>query len=221
MCGPGDVDDGGPAAGDVVAERDERDDGAEDVDGHLHDVGPDDRGKAALKRVEQGERGDDADGKDVARADRYRDDDADGEDPDAFRGGAREQEEAGRDLVEDGAEATVDELVGGEHLAGEVARKKEGGDDDAAEQIPDHDLQEAEVARKRDAWDGDDGQRGGFGGDHGERDGPPRDGVAGEEVVLERPVLVGAVPAELKTEQCNRDEVDCDEDEVGGAQMMH
>ena len=47
------------------------------------------------------------------------------------------------------AEAAVDELVGGEHLAGEVARQEECRHDDAAEHVADDDLQEAEVAARR------------------------------------------------------------------------
>ena len=172
-----------------------RDDGAADVDGHLHDVGPDDGGHAAFEGVEQRERGDDGDGEDVAGADGDADDDGDGEDADAFGGGSGEEEEAGGDLVQEGAEALVDELVGGEHLAGEVARQKERGDDDAAEHVADDDLQEAEVAGEGDAGDGDDGEGGGFGGDDGERDGPPGDGVVGEEVGLEGLVWLGAVAA--------------------------
>ena len=179
-----------PAAGDVGAERKTATSGAGDVDGHLDDVGPDDGGHAAFEGVEQGEGGDDGDGEDVAGADGDADDDGDGEDADAFGGGAGEEEEAGGDFVERGAEAAVDELVGGEHLAVEVARQEEGGDDDAAEHVAEDDLQEAEVAGEGDAGDADDGEGGGFGGDDGERDGPPGNGVVGEEVArrdLSRP----------------------------------
>ena len=98
------------------------------------------------------------------------------------------EEEAGGDFVQRGAEAAVDELVGGEHLALEVARQEERCDDDAAEHVADDDLEEAEVAGEGHAGDGDDGEGDGFGGDDGERDGPPGDGVVGEEVALERAV---------------------------------
>ena len=43
----------GPASGDVVAEGGDGDDGAADVDGHLDDIGPDDRSHAAFEGVEQ------------------------------------------------------------------------------------------------------------------------------------------------------------------------
>ena len=92
---------------------------------HLDDVGPDDGGHAALEGVEQSEGGDDGDGEDVAGADGDADHDGDGEDADAFGGGAGDEEEAGGDFVERGAEALVDELVGGEHLAVEVSGQEE------------------------------------------------------------------------------------------------
>ena len=101
----GDGVDGVPAAGDVVAEGEEGDEGSGDVEGHLDDVGPDDGGHASFEGVEEGEGGDDGDGEDVAGADGDADDDGDGEDADAFSGGAGEEEEAGGELVEGGAEA--------------------------------------------------------------------------------------------------------------------
>jgi hypothetical protein len=184
--GRGDGVDLRPAAGDVRAERPDGDDGSADVDGHLDDVGPDDGGHSALEGVEQREGGDDGDGEHVAGADGDADDDGDGEDADAFGGGAGEQEEAGGDFVERLAEAAIDELIGGEHLALEVLGQEEHGDDDAAEHVADDDLQEAEVAGEGEAGRADDGERGGFGGDDGEGDGPPGDGAVGEEVAAER-----------------------------------
>jgi hypothetical protein len=44
-------------------------------------------------------------------------------------------------------------------------------------------LDEGEVAGVGDCGCADDGQRGGFGGDDGESEGPPRGGFAAEEVV--------------------------------------
>ncbi len=181
----GDGVDVGPAAGDVRAEGEEGDEGSGDVEAHLDDVGPDDGGHASFEGIEEGEGGDDGDGEGVAGADGEGDDDGDGEDSYSFRGGAGEQEQPGGEFVEGGAEAAVDELVGGEHLAAEVAREKERGDDDAAEHVAEDDLEEAEVAGEGDAGDGDDGEGGGFGGDDGEGDGPPGDAVVGEEVGFE------------------------------------
>ncbi len=211
-----------PAALHVRAEREQRDDGAADVDRHLHDVGPDDGSHAALERIEQRECGDDGDGQNVARADRDADDDRDCEDAHALRRGARDEKERGGDLVQRGAEAAVDELVRGEHLAGEVARKEEGGDDDAAEHVTDDDLQKAEVAGERDAGDGDDGESGGFGRDDGERDGPPWDRVVGEEVAFERAVCgCGAARfAEAQAEERDADEVSRYESEIEDAEPL-
>ncbi len=175
-----------PAAGDVSSEGDDGDDGSGDVEAHLHDVGPDDGGHAAFEGVEQSEGGDDADGEHVAGADGDGDDDGDGEDADAFSGGAGDEEEAGGGFMKRAAEAPVDELVGGEHLALKVAREKEHGDDDTSDHVADDDLQEAEVAGEGYSGDADDGERAGLGGDDGERDGPPGHAAVGEEVALQR-----------------------------------
>ncbi len=220
--GGGDGVDVLPAAGDVGAEGEDGDEGSADVDGHLDDVGPDDGGHAALEGVEEGEEGDDGDGEGVVGADGDADDDGDGEDADAFGSGSGEEEEAGGDFVEGRAEAAVDELVGGEHLAVEVFGEKEDGDDDAAEHVADDDLEEAEVSGEGYAGDGDDGEGGGFGGDDGEGDGPPGDGVVGEEVGLEGPVggSGGGSFAEAEAEEGDADEVDEDEREVEGAKVL-
>jgi hypothetical protein len=201
--------DGRPAAGDVVAERPDRHQRAAHVDGHLHDIGPDDRGHASLERVEQRERGDDRDREHVARADGDAHHDADGEDADAFGCCPCEQKQPGGDLV---AETLVDELVGGQHLAAKVARQEEHRNHDAAEHVSDHDLQKAEVAGEGDAGHGDDGEGGGFGRDDGERDGPPGDGVVGQEIALERAVLRDALAlAEAEPEERDGDEIGRDD----------
>ena len=142
----------------MLAQRPDGDQRSADVDGHLDDVGPDDGGHSALEGVEQRERGDDGDGEHVSGADGDADHDGDGEDADAFGCGAGEQEEARGDLVERVAEAAVDELIGGQHLALEVFWQEERGDDDAAEHVADDDLQEAEVAGEGEAGRADDGE---------------------------------------------------------------
>ena len=125
----------------------------------------------------------------------------------------------GSDFVQRSAEAAVDELVGGEHLAGEVARQEERCHDNAAEHVADNDLEEAEVAREGDAGDGDDREGRGLGGDYRKRDGPPRDGVVGEKVALERAIRCGGSArfAKAKAEERDADEVD-DDREVEGMQ---
>ena len=118
---------------------------------------------AALEGVEQCEGGDDADGEDVAGANGDADDDADSEDANSFGCGAGEKEETGGDFVKAVSETLVDELVGGEHLALEVAGEKERGDYDPSDHVPDDDLEEAEVAGEGYAGDADDGEGAGLG----------------------------------------------------------
>ncbi len=159
----GNGDDVGPVAGGSVTDGPQGDECAGDVEGHLDDVGPDDGGHTAFECVKKREGGDDGDGQGVSGAYRDGDDDGDGEDSNALGGGAGAEEEPSGDLVQDGAEAAVDELVGGEHLAAEVFWKKQEGDDDASEHVAEDDLQEAHVAAEGYAGDGDDGEGAGFG----------------------------------------------------------
>ena len=105
-----------------MAQCPQADERSPDVEEHLHHVGPDDSGHSAFERVEQGERGDDGDRRNVARADGDADDDGDGEDAHALGRGARQQKQSGGDLVQARAEAAVDELVGGEEFALEIFR---------------------------------------------------------------------------------------------------
>ena len=212
--GCGDFVDLRPASGDVGAEREDGHDGAAYVDDHLDNVGPDDGGHSALEGVEKSKRGDDADGEDVARpyGDAY--DDADGEDPDAFGSGSGEEEEAGGHLVQRVAEAPVDELVGGEHLSLEVFGQEDDGNDDATDHVADDELEEAEISTEGQAGNGDDGEGAGFGRDDGERDGPPGDGLVGEEVAAQGAGVGVFAAAEVQAEERDADEVDDDEGEV-------
>ncbi len=109
------------------------------------------------------------------------------------------------------AEAPVDELVCGEHLAAEVLGEEERGYDDAADHVAEDDLKEAEVAAEGYAWDGDDGEGGGFGGDDGESDGPPGDGVVREEVGLEGGALLLVFAAIAEAEEGDSDQVKGDD----------
>ena len=114
-----------PAAGDVRAQRPDGDQRSANVDRHLHHVGPDDGGHSALEGVEQRERGDDGDREHVSRANGDAHHDGDSEDAHALGGGAGEQKEPRGDLVQRVAEAAVDQLIGGEHLALEVFGQEE------------------------------------------------------------------------------------------------
>jgi hypothetical protein len=83
-------------------------------------------------------------------------------------------------------------LIGGDEFAAKVLRDEEEADDDAAYEIAEDKLEEAEVFVIGEAGNADDGERAGFSGDDGERDGPPGDGVVGEEVSLRVRCLRGS-----------------------------
>jgi len=97
------------------------------------------------------------------------------------------------------------------YAAAEIAERRVG--------LAEDELEEAEVAGEGDAWDGDDGERAGLGRDDGEHDGPPGHGAVGEEVLAERG-FGSALLAELQAEARDGDEIDDDQAEVKGVQML-
>src|ERR1035438_8736806 len=123
--GRGDGHDVSPSAGDFSENDDEAEDGADHIEGHLHDVGPDDGGHAALEGVEEGEDHNHHNGSDLAGAQHDGDDDGDGEHADAFCESAGDQKDGGRELADAFAEAAAHQLVGGEHFAAEILRKEQ------------------------------------------------------------------------------------------------
>ena len=174
-----------PAPGDVRTERADSDSGSGNIDAHLDDVCPDDGSHASLKRIKQREQGDDADREDISRTDGDADHNRDGEDPNTLRRSARQQEQPRGHFMQRRPEALIDELVGCQHVPAKVLRQKKHGDDDAPDHVAEDDLQEAHVSREGHAGNRDDRERAGLGRDNRERDGPPGDGVVGEEVGLE------------------------------------
>ncbi len=82
------------------------------------------------------------------------------------------------------SEAPLHQFVGGKHFAAEIVRQKQDGDDNAPQQISEDQLQEGEVAGKRESRRSDDGKGAGLGRDNGESDSPPRCATAAQEVIL-------------------------------------
>ncbi len=181
--GSGDLRDFGPAARNAMEQYPERDGAAGEIEEELRDVCPDDGGHAAFESVKNGERDDDDDGEVLGRTENDADDERDGGYANTLRNGARNEKRAGGDGAHFFAKAFFDERVGGEELSAEVAGEEKQNDENAAYQIPDDELNEGEISAVGDGGRADDGERGGFGGDDGERESPPGSGAAAEEVV--------------------------------------
>ena len=135
-----------PASGNLVKDDEEAGDGAGHVEGHLHHVGPDHGGHTTFEGVKEREQDDQHDGGDFAGAEHDGDHQGDGEDAYTFGQGARDQEDGGGELADVFAEAAAHQFVGGEHFAAEILGQKHHRNDNAGEQVAEHDLQEAEVA---------------------------------------------------------------------------
>src|SRR5580692_4698555 len=182
---------GQPTARNRMPEDEHCNQRASQVDGELNHIGPDDGGHAALECVDQGEDGYDADGGDVASeiahsgkegAERDPDNDGDGKDPNAFSCGARDQEQGGRERPQTVAEPALDQLIRGDQVAAKIMRNEQNSNDNAANDVADHELEESEVAFISEPRHADDGERTGFRSDDGQRNCPPRNLLVGEEV---------------------------------------
>ena len=68
-------------------------------------------------------------------------------------------------------------------LAAEVSGQEPDRHADPSDQVPEGELEKGEIATRADAGHRDDGERGGFGGDDGEEDGPGRQIASAEEVI--------------------------------------
>ena len=217
--GCGDLCDFVPAAGNSVEEEPESCGAAGEIEEELGDVGPDDGGHAAFESVENGESDDDDDGEVLRSSENDADDQGDGGDAHAFGDGTRDEEGAGGDGAHFFAETLFDDSVSGEKLATEVAGEEQEDDQDSADEIADDELNEGEVRGVGDGGRADDGERGGFRGDNGERERPPGGGAAAEKIV-ETDGFAGALrdgffgAAEAHAERGYGEEVGDDDSEV-------
>ena len=196
-----------PATRHMLAERPDGDQGPANINGHLDDVRPDDRGHSALEGIQQRQRGDDGDGQHVSGPDGDADHDGDGEDAHTLRRRAREQEQARGDLVERASESPVDELIGRQHLALKVLRQEYRRHHDPSQHVADYDLQESEIAREGECRRADDRQRTGLRGYNRQPNRPPRHRLVRQKISAQRLVFRRAAPGKPQPEKRNPDQV--------------
>src|SRR5262249_6396194 len=116
----GDCGDVGPAAGDLVKNGEEADDGSCDVEEHLYDICPDNSCHPAFVGVENCESHNQPDGRHFSRAENNCDDDGNREDANAFGEGTQDQECSRSKAPEAIAEAASHEFVGRKHFPAEI-----------------------------------------------------------------------------------------------------
>ncbi len=208
-----DGDNVGPTAGNEMEDDEEAEESARDVEKHLHDIGPDNGGHAAMEGVEEGEGDDDGNGSNFAGTEHDGDDERDGEDANTFGEGAKNQKRSGCEAADARTEAALHEFVGGKHLAPEILGQEEQSDDDAAEEITEDELEEAEVAAEGERRSADDGESTGFGGDDREGDSPPGSVATAEKVIFESRLFI----FKLRAKPGDKNQVESDDRKVGGA----
>ncbi len=208
----GDLGDFGPTAGNAVEKKEESDGAAGEIQEELGDIGPDDGFHAAFEGVKDCEGDDEEDSEAFGCAEDDADHERDGGDANTFGNGARDEKGGGCERAHAWAEAFFDERVGSEEFAAEIAGEEKQHDENAADEIAEDELKKGEIAAVGDGGCTDDGERGGFRGNDGEGDGPPRRSAAAEEVIAD--ILLAA--AEIDAECGDGKEVGKDDDEVEG-----
>ena len=204
--------DGGPPSGYEMQEGKESDEGAADIDCSLHYIGPDDRGHASLKGVDQCQQGDNADGRDFIGM--YGDADycSDGNHANTFSGGTRQKKDKGCKFMKCSSKSALNKLVCSEKFPLEIVGNEKKADDDSSQQITENNLQESKVRVIGQAGNTDDGERAGFSGDDGKRDRPPGNVPICQEICFERSFLCSKPQAkERNTYQVRNDddEIEC------------
>ena len=204
----------GPAAVDLREQRSEHEQRARDVDEQLHDVGPDHRRDAAAHRVDDHRRAENDDRPVHRRAGHHRDDERRRIEADAVGQRARDQEDRRAQVLHAGTEAALQQLVRRQQFAAEIRGNEQRADDDAADDVAHHQLQERHVAGVGLRGHADERERARFGGDDGAADRPAGHGAIGQEVVARR--LLEA--REPRAEQRDGDQVAGDDGVVDGGQ---
>jgi hypothetical protein len=114
-----------PATRDLIQDHEETKEGAGNVEEHLDDIGPDDRGHAALESVEEGQTHDHGDGDDLAGAQDDRNNDGDREHTNSLGQGSQQQKRSGREPADPFAKAAAHQFIGGVHFAPEIMWQEE------------------------------------------------------------------------------------------------
>ncbi len=105
-------------------------------------------------------------------------------DADPFRSRTQKEKKKCGELMQPRAKSLADDFVCGQQFAAKIAGQENDADHDPAQEIAKDDLQESPVAGVGEAGHADDGQRAGFRGHDGERNGPPGNFAIGKKVVL-------------------------------------
>ena len=82
-----------------------------------------------------------------------------------------------------GPKAFFDESIGGKEIAAKITRQQHDGNQYAADEVAEHQLEKGQVSGIGDGRDTDDGQGGGFGGNDREGQRPPGRGAAAEKII--------------------------------------
>ena len=185
-----------PAARNAVQQHEEGDGASGQVEEQLRYIGPNDGFHAAFEGVENGEGDDEDDGQFLRSAENDADDQSNGGNADALGNGARDEKCGGGDGAHSFAKTFFDQGVGGEKFATKVTGKKQHDNEDAADEVAEDQLEKGEISAVGDCGRADDGERGSFRGDDGEREGPPGGRPPAKKIIAR--ILLSAAEANAK-----------------------
>ena len=202
-----------PAFGNAVKHQKECGDRSAHVERELRHIGPDHRLHPAFERIENRERRDHAHGDALAGPKRHAHHLADRRDAHSLRDHPGGQKHARRHRPGAGVESIFQQLVCRVEFALEIARHHNYAKHHPRHDVPDHQLQKAEVADEGDSRCADDGQAGGFRGDDGNCECPPRRGSSAQKIVAK--ILLA--PAETRSEPSDSAQVQHQDSQIDGA----
>ena len=194
-----------PASRDLLPEDERRGERADQIDGELDDVGPDERRHPAEEGVDDHGEPERHDGRHQQRVRRIarrhhrlhcrfharhrdeerREDQRRGKQTEAVRERTGHEEQPGRQLLDRSAKSPLEQLIDGQHLAAEVRRHEDHAHNDPADDVPHRQLQEGVVGSKGVAGHADERHGARLGRDDRRHDHPPGQIAAADEVVLE------------------------------------
>src|ERR1051326_3393748 len=96
-------------------------------------------------------------------------------------------------------------------------RQENEGDNEAAHNISQHDLQKCEIAIVSQARNANDGERAGLGGNYRKRDGPPWNFASGKKVVAQGAVAL----TKAQTEKSNSQQISTNDCQIETAETHH
>src|SRR5260370_4276211 len=175
---------------------------------------PEKRSQPGIKGIEERERRKNGGRQDVSGNDRDTHHNAYRKHSHSLRSSTRQQKQSRCHLMQGTAEALIDQLIRGQHLALKILRQEDQRHHNPSQHVADDDLQKSEVSRERHARNANNRQRTGLRRDDRQRNRPPRNRLVSKKEAPQRPrIRISAAP-KTQTKQRDAEQVDNDQRQI-------